>query len=362
MADRTSPRASARPPDEPSRAAARAPSSRARRRPGRARTRSGARTRGGSRGSRRTRPPARRPRAPASRVARVKIGATRLEHALVATSRTSAWVKLKVGRPRGARRRPDQLPAHERLQLRVEDLGVAARRPARAGRRGRTSCRSPRRRRATARSPGSRRSTRAASSAWMVGGSESGRSARRRGPIVALQLTLVDEHAHELLDEQRIALGARETSSSVRGHAVVPEQVLDEQPAVVAAERLQLQPRCVAAEAGLTSRRSLGPSATMSTGTSSSDAGDVLDQVEEDRLRPVDVLEDDHERAFGRGRRQQRPHAQEVSSGVAADSDHPTAPATRSTITPRPRRPPARGRARTAPRRGRAVGAARRPP
>ena len=59
-------------------------------------------------------------------------------------------------------------------------------------------------------------------------------------------------------------------------------------------------------------------------------SGQVLDEVEQDRLGPVDVLEDEDQRALRRGV-EQLPHRPERRSGVAGASDQPSAPATRST-------------------------------
>ena len=44
--------------------------------------------------------------------------------------------------------------------------------------------------------------------------------------------------------------------------------------------------------------------------------GDVLDEVEERRLTPVDVVEDDHERTLPRERLEQSPHRPEALLGA----------------------------------------------
>ena len=61
----------------------------------------------------------------------------------------------------------------------------------------------------TARSSRPSRSSRAASSAWMVGGTgiSPTSSASRQSPSTRRIVPVVDEHRHELLDEQRVALG-----------------------------------------------------------------------------------------------------------------------------------------------------------
>ena len=64
---------------------------------------------------------------------------------------------------------------------------------------------------ATSRSASSSWSRRAASSAWIVGGIASAHVGRGLPvPIATHDEAVVDEHAHELLDEQRVALGGGE--------------------------------------------------------------------------------------------------------------------------------------------------------
>ena len=108
------------------------------------------------------------------RVARVEIRATRLEHALVGDVANQAWVKLKVGLARGASAvGPISCLRTSACELRVEHLGVALVDQLEHGAAAERAV-DHRAGSITARSPGSRRSRRAASSAWMVGGSESG--------------------------------------------------------------------------------------------------------------------------------------------------------------------------------------------
>ena len=70
----------------------------------------------------------------------------------------------------------------------------------------------------TARSAGSSRSSRAASSAWMVGGTETADGLRgpRQTRLVSAQLTLVHQHPHQLLDEQGVSLGGGEDPAGTR--------------------------------------------------------------------------------------------------------------------------------------------------
>ena len=128
--------------------------------------------------------------------------------------------------------------------------------------------------------------------------------ARRRRPTRPSRVTLVHEHAHELLDEQRVALGAGEDPlGEVGGHAGVADQVLDQRPALGAAERLELDPRGgghLAAEVGPACRAGRsGRRRRSAPGSARDRAREVLDQVEEGGLGPVDVLEDDDQRPLG---------------------------------------------------------------
>ena len=63
----------------------------------------------------------------------------------------------------------------------------------------------------------------------------------RHALLVLLQVVLVHEHAHELLHEQRVPVGAGEHPlGKVAGHARVTHQVADESPALGAAQRLEV--------------------------------------------------------------------------------------------------------------------------
>ena len=120
-----------------------------------------------------------------------------------------------------------------------------------------------------------------------------------------LCVALLEQHPHQLLHEQRIALGGREYAlGEIGGRAGVADQLLDQRPARLGAERVQLQlggGGYRAAEVGPDVEQ-VGPG-----GGDDQDrhalglAGEVLDQLEEGRLGPVDVLEQDHERLLAGG-------------------------------------------------------------
>ena len=97
----------------------------------------------------------------------------------------------------------------------------------------------------------------------------------------------------------------------VRGHVVVGKQVLDKALAVVVAERLQQQPRRAAAEAGPDLEQVPARERHDQDRNAIDGLSQMLDQVEEDRLGPLDVLEDDDRRVLDGGRREQLTHGPE---------------------------------------------------
>ena len=122
-------------------------------------------------------------------------------------------------------------------------------------------------------------------------------------PVDELQPLLLDQHGEQLLDEQGIALGS---GDHARTHVVVEpgvaEQVVDHPLAVTHAERLEhhvRRVRCV---------RPFGPELEQ-VGTRVAEnehrcvldgLPHVLDEIEERRLRPVEILEHDDERTLSR--------------------------------------------------------------
>ena len=133
----------------------------------------------------------------------------------------------------------DELLAHERAQVRVELGPVVA---AVQLEHGRASERSPDHRGGLDHGALARVEPVEARRQQGVDGGQDSAAAPRRPSC--LQVVLVDEHAHQLLDEQRVALGAAEDPvGEIGGHAGVAEQVLDERAALGAAQRLELDPR-----------------------------------------------------------------------------------------------------------------------
>ena len=94
----------------------------------------------------------------------------------------------------------------------------------------------------TARSSPVRRSRRAASSAWMVGGTGTvvRSPARRPATILAHEQAVVDEHREHLLDEERIPLGrVGDAGSDLLGELGLADEVRDELRAFVFRQRLE---------------------------------------------------------------------------------------------------------------------------
>ena len=150
-------------------------------------------------------------------------------------------------------------------------------------------------------------SRRASRSALTVGGMSISPISPTASPLVVLadEQAVVDEHPEDLLDEQRIALGGVGDADSCR--AVEPtarQQVLDDVVAVVARERCKrdrLSVRIPGAPTGATVEE-LGPSSAHDEDRGpGAPSPQVLQQVEERRLAPVDVVEGDDEGADARG-------------------------------------------------------------
>ena len=161
------------------------------------------------------------------------------------------------------------------------------------------------------------------------------------------------QHPDRLLDEERVALGLLEQRAARgRRQLVVVEQRLDQRLRVARAERLELDRRRAHAAAAppRSDVEQLGPREADDQQRRVPDPGtDVLDELEERLLGPVDVLEDEHERL--RARRASRP-----MRGRPRRSPAGCAPAE----PPRARRRRARA-GRRRPRPGSSRGASRRP-
>ena len=114
----------------------------------------------------------------------------------------------------------------------------------------------------------------------------------------------LDEHSDRLLDEQRVSLGPIERLLRKRGGPLarrtgeLAQQLLDELRALLLGEGLQLDRRRAHAAAAPAGPRveELGPGQAEDEHRCAHAVRDVLDQVEERRLRPVDVLEEQDQR------------------------------------------------------------------
>ena len=124
----------------------------------------------------------------------------------------------------------------------------------------------------------------------------------------------------QLLDEQRVALGGRDDALAQLRGELVRERV-DELVRVVVAERLEHDERRARA------RRRPGRPHVEEVGARSAEdedrraarrGGDVLDEVEERRVGPVDVVDDEDERPLRRERLEEPPERPRSLVGRAA--------------------------------------------
>ncbi len=130
--------------------------------------------------------------------------------------------------------------------------------------------------------------------------------------IVADEQTVVDQHQQHLLDEQRVALGGlSDPRLDLLGKTGAAEKVPDQEPAFIFGERFEERGRRVQLPAGpaWASLEQLGPAeADEQDGRVARAIGQVLDQVQEGGFPPVNIVEDDHQRAeLARGPRKARP-------------------------------------------------------
>ena len=136
---------------------------------------------------------------------------------------------------------------------------------------------------------------RAASSAWIVGGTRVG-------------VRVVLEVREQLLDEERVALRGLDDALAELGCQRVRQRI-HKLVRVVVAERLEHDERRARAR-----RRPGGPHVEEVGARRAEDedrrvarrGGDVLDEVEQRRVGPVDVVDDEHERPRG-GERLEEP-------------------------------------------------------
>ena len=172
----------------------------------------------------------------------------------------------------------------------------------------------------TARSSSSSWSSRAESSALIVPGTETlarGRRAPTSGRCRA-RATVVDQLAEHLLDEQRVAFGrVGDPRLDVGGEPDRAQQVRDQIRALVLAERLEDDRLADGRPVRDGSRAGRGGPCTRGHRVVGAEPRDVLQQVEEGRLGPVDVLEQHDERRVRRHDLEEAAHRPEGLLDVA---------------------------------------------
>ena len=136
----------------------------------------------------------------------------------------------------------------------------------------------------------------------MVGGIESSERSATGAPVPVLPLekAVVHEHPQQLLHEQRVPFGGRrDAHRSVPRQARLAQQVLDQELALVLAERPEHRP-CSRSSAGVNAGTGLPQLGTshveQEDGLAAAVVLQVLEEVEKRGLGPVEIVEDDHER------------------------------------------------------------------
>ena len=252
----------------------------------------------------------------------------------------SRWRKRKASSPASCGRRAGRAPCARARSRRVVDLRLLrARAPATAPRWKTSPSTEPRS--STSRSAGSSWSSRAASSAWIVGGTATS------PPLDSAQ------HREHLLDEERVAVGGSAIRAAASSSSLARDRLVDQLVRLLVGERLEQHGRRVelAAAPGRPAVEQLGPGhAEEQDRRVAREVGDVLDQVEERRLAPVDVVEDARRAAArrdvpraacGTPRRSRRREAAPSTSSPSIERRAP----------PRPHRPSGSRRAASRPRR-----------
>ena len=173
-----------------------------------------------------------------------------------------------------------------------------------------------------ARSPRARsapsRSRRAASSAWIVGRHRDRPEIARRHPIAvrAFEQAVVDEHREHLLDEERVALGRiGDPSMDVVGELRSAEEVLRSARRTrrrsSGSSRTEVALNLPPPQLGPVVEELGSREANEQNRRVPRPVGDVLDEIEECRLAPLEVVEDDDERPLARLRLEQLAHGPE---------------------------------------------------
>ena len=148
-------------------------------------------------------------------------------------------------------------------------------------------------------------------------------------PVLLAQEPVVHEHPQHLLDEEGVALRRGLDPGAGLGQRRPPEEVVDEALRLRLGQRLEEDRRGVELPSapGRAQVEELGArEADEEDGRVPRPVGDVLDEVEERRLAPVDVVEDDHDRPPAREDLEQVPHGPEALLGradLASEADEP---------------------------------------
>ena len=116
------------------------------------------------------------------------------------------------------------------------------------------------------------------------------------------QQAVVDEHRQHLLDEERVALGSRHDPSAERcGDPVAAEQVLDDQAGGVGRKRLEVKAEAVVSRgARIPAVENVLPRRAHEQHGRVSRLDDVVDELQERRLGPVQIVEDGDDRLLPR--------------------------------------------------------------
>ena len=181
----------------------------------------------------------------------------------------------------------------------------------------------------TARSSSSSRSSRAASSAWIVGGTRIAADVARRGPAAVSRTSSPSSISIESISSTNSGLPSAasailaSTSSASSGaptrFSISRAHSSSESGSSSASVALSLPPP----QPGR-SVEQLGPrEADEQDRGVARPVGEVLDEIEERRLAPVDVVEDDHERLPRAKRLEQRPNGDEALLRAAARLGEP---------------------------------------
>ena len=235
--------------------------------------------------------------------------------------------------------RLDQLLAAQRLQMAVDRRGRPGTSTARRRRRGRTAGRSPtraRRRRARRRrgARGARRAARGSSAASRRRRPRPRPSGRRRGAARRRRRASAPSRRRTAGCPRSLAARARRALAAGRPARAARRRACGSSAAPSGLELDHVE-RAPPARQRRAQLAQLGPRERDQQQRRVADPlGEVLDEVEERRLGPVDVVEHEHERPLARQRLEHPAHAQNVSS-VDAAGTAPSTPSARSTTTAR---------------------------